>query len=365
MPIRFRYVAVSAAIGVVLVLASCDKSPTSPRPPEQGTPSTATTVRLELVAPPEIALGESVQLTANAVRTDGSVENVSSQAGWIVLQGATQLPPPSTILQLSSTGLATGRTRGEVLVRVNFGGLSANARIFVLPQGTFRLSGTIHENGVGLETATVNVISGIGEGLTAASNVSGIYVLYGVSGPVQILARKDGYLDASQQLDVTAHRDFSIEMVANRPRTDYTGTYTLTISAQPVCPPAFPDAARHRSFTARVKDNSGELFVTLSGGDFIVHNGYGNNIFGRVTSYGEARFYISEDFYYEGRGEFDIAERFGDTALLVRGEVSAKAMLDLISGALNGEILIAQGASPPFASYSSRCGADRFEMVRR
>ena len=201
---------------------------------------------------------------------------------------------------------------------------------------------------------------------TDASSVAGIYVLYGVSGRVQILARKDGYLDTIQQLDVTAHRDFSIAMVANQPRGDYTGTYTLTISTQPVCPLAFPDAARRRSFTARVQqDNSGQLFVTLSGGDFIVHHGYGNNIFGRVTSYGEAKFYISEDFYYEGRGEFDIAERLGDTALLVRGEVSAKAMPDLISGALNGEILIAQGASPPFASYSSRCSADRFEMVRR
>ena len=59
------------------VFASCDKSPTSPRPPEQGrsTPvTTVTTVRIELVAPSEIAPGESVQLTANAIKSNGSVE---------------------------------------------------------------------------------------------------------------------------------------------------------------------------------------------------------------------------------------------------------------------------------------------------
>jgi len=109
----------------------------------------------------------------------------------------------------------------------------------------------------------------------------------------------------------------------------------------------------------------GHLFVSLIDADFILDNGYGKSFFGRVTSTGEARFYISQDYYYEGRGKFNIAERFSDTALLVRGAVSAKATPELISGGLAGEILIAQSASPPFESFSSRCSAALFEMVRR
>lgn len=364
MPIKSRDAAIRAGAALVLMFVSCNRSPTSPRPDQQGSSSTLTPIlRIMLVAPPAIAPDETVQLTANAIKSDGSVENVSSQATWFVLQAGSGLPPASTILQLSATGLATGRFRGEVLVRATFGGVSAQANILVLPRDTFRLSVTVNDNGIGLDNATVSVISGIGEGLTAVSSGSGIGVLYGVSGSVQVQAKKQGYPDVIQQFTVTADRNVDITMVADRPGSDYTGTYTLTISAQPVCPPDFPDAARRRSFTARVQDKSADLFVTLTGGDFIVHNGYGNHIFGRVASTGEARFYISEDYYYQS--EFDIAERFGDTALLVRGEVFAKATPDLISGTLRGEILIAQGVSPPFATYSSRCAADRFELVRR
>ena len=112
MPIRSPYIKVSAAIGVVLVFASCDKSPTSPRLSEQSTSSTATTVRLELVAPSEIAPGESVQLTANAIKSDGSGENVSSQSQWT--------PADSPVEQLSSTGLAIGKERGEQVVSARF-----------------------------------------------------------------------------------------------------------------------------------------------------------------------------------------------------------------------------------------------------
>ena len=362
MPVRSRRVVAVAGAGLVLLFASCDKSPTSPRPPRQpGPPPMVSTVRIELLAPPEIAPDETVQLTANATKSDGSVENVSSQAQWT---SAT-----SEVLQLGSTGLATGRNRGEVFVTVRFGGLSATARIIVLPKGTFRLSGTVHEGGfVYLENVTVTVTSGVGEGLTAVTNVDGGYVLYGVSGLVKLHARREGYVDVVDQVPVTAHRDqFFLMMVPNRPLVDLRGTYTLTISTQSACPLAprpFPDAARRRSYTANVTQDGGWLSVVLTGADFIVHDGDWNDFVGRVTSTGEVRFYISPTYYDYGR-QFDIAERFGDTALLIRGNVSTKATPELISGTLEGEILIAQGASPPFESYSSRCPAALFEMVRR
>jgi hypothetical protein len=360
MPVRSRRVVVVAGAGLVLLFASCDKSPTSPRPPQQSGPPPVTTVRIELVAPPEIAPDETVQLTANATKSDGSVENVSSQAQWT---SAT-----SEVLQLGSTGLATGRNRGEVFVTVRFGGLSATARIMVLPKGTFRLSGTVYEGGIlKLENVTVTVTSGVGEGLAAVTNVNGGFVLYGVSGLVKLHARREGYVDVVHQVTVIAHRDHSLSLSPNRPLVDLSGTYTLTISSQSACPAAFPDAARRRSYTANVKQNkdnccAGGLSVVLTGADFIVHRGW-NEFHGRVISTGEARFYITR-YDFDDR-QLDIAERFGDTALLVRGEASAKATPELISGTLAGEILIAQGASPPFESYSSRCPAALFEMVRR
>jgi len=149
-------------------------------------------VSLELVAPATIAPGETVQLRANAVRSDRSLKNVSTQAEWT--------PATSEVLMLGSTGLATGKEHGEIVVRANYGGLSASARIFVLPQGTFRLWGGLQENGFGLANGTVTVIDGIGGGVTAVTNSSGTYLLYGVRGPVKLHAKKNGYLDVTQQL---------------------------------------------------------------------------------------------------------------------------------------------------------------------
>lgn len=84
------------------MFASCDKNPTSPRPPQQPGPSSpVTTVRLELVAPAKIAPGESVQLAANAIKSDGSVENVSSKTNW----SATNF---SQVLQLSDRPTGAG-----------------------------------------------------------------------------------------------------------------------------------------------------------------------------------------------------------------------------------------------------------------
>ncbi|HYU79673.1 MAG TPA: hypothetical protein VEK56_11855 [Vicinamibacterales bacterium] len=122
-------------------------------------------VRLELVAPPEIAPGESVQLTANTVKSDGSLENVTSQAQWTASS-----VPTSAVLTLTATGLATAGERGRALVTVHFAGLTANTAMLVLPKGTFRLTAKITEAGVELKNVAVTMISGIREGLTARTD---------------------------------------------------------------------------------------------------------------------------------------------------------------------------------------------------
>jgi hypothetical protein len=362
MRIRSRYVAVVAATGLLLVVAACDKkSPTSPAPPPPGPTSTASVVRLELIAPPEIAPGESVQLTANAIKSDGSVENVSNQATW-----TTYTP----VVEVSSTGLATGKNRGEAYVYARFARRdSAGARIFVLPTGTFRLAGTIQDSGFGIAGVTVTVTSGIGEGLTTLSRADGFYALYGVSGPVQLQVKKEGYSNAIQSLDVTAHRTYDFNMVTERPRTDYRGTYTLTISAASPCRSTsgtFPEEAKRRVYTANVEQDAARLTVTLSDADFIVTNGYGNRFSGFTDPTGTMTFPIGE-FWGGEPIRFDIVERFSGGALLVSGTVSASGTPQRIAGTLNGSILISNRTSAPFEPFNASCESEThgFEMVRR
>jgi hypothetical protein len=323
-----------------------------------------TPARLELIAPAEIAPGESVQLTVNASRADGSVENVSSKAQWT--------PSTSQIVQVSSTGLATGKNIGEQTVSAQFFGLSAGARILVLPKGTFRLSGNVRESGVGIANVTLTVISGVGEGLTTKSSSDGFYALYGVSGPVRVDAKKDGYLNGTQRLDVTAHRTSDFDIAPERPRTDYRGTYTLTIAA-PSCRSGkgtFPDEARRRVYTANVTQEGGRLTVRLSDADFIVTNGRGNSFVGFVDTTDVITFSLSDPdfYYYYFYSDYDIAERFDAGALLVGGIASARGTATAISGTLRGSIQIASRPTPPFQSpFVSACHSDKhgFEMVRR
>jgi hypothetical protein len=364
--IRLRHVAISAAIGLALVIASCNKSPTRPSTTETGsTPLPGATVRVELVVPASIAPGESVQLTLNAIKLDGSVENVSSQAQWT--------PADSSILQLTSTGLATGKDRGEQVVLARFSGRSATARILVLPKGTFRLAGTVQDSGFGLENVTLTVISGVGEGLTTRSAADGAYAFYGVSGPVRIQLKKDGYLNDVEQFDVSANRTQDFVLVPERPRKDYGGTYTLTVSAGEPCRSlnVLPEEGKRRVYTANVTEDGGRLTVTLTGADFIVTNGYGNWFLGFVDASDGLTFPIGVTFdfyYYYYNGHLDIVERFRSTALSISGNVTARGTPSRIAGTMNGWILITKSPTPPFqGGFSSRCysAAHDFEMVRR
>ncbi len=205
---RSSFHSLIAAVTIAVALASCDrKTPTSP-PNAQPGPNAAAVVRIEIVAPAEIAPGEFVQLRANAVKPDGSVENVTHRVQWY--------SEVSDILELSSTGQATGRNRGEVLATARFDGRTATERVLVLPKGTYRLGGTISELGVELPGVILEVLSGVGEGFRTVSGFDGSYALYGVRGAIRLRLKKEGYINGLQDLDVSAHRSQDFGMAAER-----------------------------------------------------------------------------------------------------------------------------------------------------
>ena len=122
---------IGLCLGAVLTIGcdGADRPPLlSPPPPPGGLiVLRPDIIRIELIAPPEIAPGESVQLTANAIKSDGSAENVSNRAEWTTND--------TSVIQVSSTGLATGKNRGGANVYAYFAGRHhARADIFVRPK---------------------------------------------------------------------------------------------------------------------------------------------------------------------------------------------------------------------------------------
>ena len=362
MPIRRRHLVVST-IGVLLLYLSCDSDRSSPLPtPGQPppTPPAPAVVRLEIIGPSEIAPGESVQLIVNATKSDGSVEDVTAQSLFS--------PNTSPVLELTVRGLATGKANGQVFVNARFGTRNAGKTILVLPTGTFRLGGTIRESGFGIDGVTVSVTSGTGAGLTTTSGFTGSYVLFGVKGLVRIEMRKNGYLNLVQQLDVTEHRTHDVEIVAERARADFRGTYTLTVVAAGSCANSFPAEARRREYTANVAQDGPRLTVTLEDANYIVTNGRGRGFTGFLGVSNDIRFDLGNAFYYYYyyHGSFDIAERVGNLTILISGTANTLATPGRIAGPLEGGIATSSRAAAPFAPFSAQChGTHGFEMVRR
>lgn len=362
MSVRFRF-AIAAGVCLMLLSVSCGRD--GPPPPSPG-PIPAAIVRIELVAPSEITPGGSAQLTVNAVKSDGSTENVSSQVLWV--------SSSDSVLTISSTGMATAQSRGEVIVSARHGSRAATARIFVLASGTFALKGVVREQGLPVADVAIAVLSGDGQGLSVQSQEDGSYALFGVGGSVRLSLKKNGYLDSVQEVRVTGHMTRDLDIAAERGRTDYRGNYTLTIAADTACKGFYgrplPEASKRRVYTASVVQQDARLTVTLSDADLIIVNGRGNGFLGYIEPTDMIRFEISDvnwDFYgYYATGGYDIAERVDGTALMFSGVAKVTGTPARLSGVFQGALALAARATPPLQPLAGGCeSAHYFEMVRK
>ena len=340
-----------------MIASACERG--NPVGPQEGGG-----VALRLVAPTTIAPGESVQLTANAIRSDGSAEDVSAKTEWTVASATA-----GSVLSVTATGLVSAGERGEGVIAARFRGLSDRAAIFVLPKDTFRLTGKVSGNSVGLQNVTITVVGGVGEGLTVVTTVDGDYALYGVAGLVEVRAAKDGFLDTLRRVDATGHRTYSFEIPTSRPTRDYRGAYTLTINTESTgayCSPHLPAELRRRVYTASVEQTGADLKVSLTGADFVINRqGLGNSFVGAVGAAGEISFWLSPASIWD-YGVPDVVERLSDgTAICVAGTIVAESTPIGISGTISK----AHGGTiyPCSGSYTSHAGCeiDRFEMVRQ
>ena len=349
---------------IALLLPSCDSPQTAlPNAPTPTTPPRV--VRVEVTAPTEIAPGASVQLAATAVKSDGSIENVTNLARWSSSN--------SGVLSVSATGVATADRRGEAQIMAGFEFTSGSARVMVLPSGTYRLAGQVSENGFGVRDVTLTVVAGIGEGLSTRTGASGDYFLYGVSGAIRLRAVGEGYIDAIQDLDVTAHSIHQVEMQAAQPIESLGGTYTLTLTAG--CRSSvgtLPSPARQRTYVAIVSQEQRQLAVSLTGAEFLLYEGRGNHFTGTVQAAGGVTFEIGnvsyDYFYYSPRCyRCDLVERFSPTAaLVIGGNVAAERAPSEIAGVLFGTFWLSDGTTAPLTRFPSYCtGVHDFVMRRQ
>jgi hypothetical protein len=375
MGIFLRHHRIGVAVVLGLVLLSCEKTPTTPTPPPAGAPapppggppSPPVTVRLEIAAPRSIAPGESVQLTARAIKADGSAEDITSQAQWST---------SNSQLQVSQTGLATAVERGESTIYARYQSREGSAHVFAVPAGTFKLFGQITEVGFPVEGVSVEVTEGTGEGLAVTTSRHGTFVLYGVAGRIRLHAKKRGYFNKIEQTEVVEHTTLNFQMVPERPRTfpDLSGTYSLTLTATGC--QGFPEPAPSRTYTATIEQSGSALKVRLEGADFIVTGGRGDNFQGVIDLNDRITFALggSSSFYYYYYSYLindpDVIERLSpSTALVISGRVEIDRVGSSIRGMLRGGFFIVNvpmlPQTPLRTSASCFSSSHGFELRRR
>lgn len=365
-----RSIGAIIAAAVVAAVVSCDSSPTAPTPRPTGAGSVpgppVTVVRLEMTAPESIAPDSSVQLRVRVVRSDGSTEDATERAAWTSSN--------SSVMQVTSGGLATARNRGDARITARADNRSISLEILSLPAGTFRLVGHVTEDGVPLSGVGVSVIAGTGEGLTATSDGSGLYRLYGVAGPIRLHGKKPGYHNLIRETHVAANTTFDMQMAADAARPDVNGAYTLILSATN-CPSTMPAEALRRTYDAVVERQGPRLSVRLGGASFIVTNGQGAGFDGSLQLDGRVDFGLGSlgsfyyyYYYYANNDPPHVVERLGPTeSLLIWGHASATLNRDTIAGTLNGTFAVTSRTSAPFWPHTSTCSNARhgFELRRR
>ncbi len=348
---------ISAAAALpIAIAAACDSTPTRPSIVPLPQPPSVTVSRIEIAGPPSVPPGQTAMYTATAHHSDGTTADVTRDATWRSSQ-----PQVLTVVN----GLVTAIAPGEATLQAIFRASAARV-IMVLPDGTYRVVGTVREAdsppvpiaGVRVET------SAGGAGPSAVSGLDGRYRLYGVSGAGEIRAGKEGYLPVVQPLALTDHATVDLSLPLAAPRSNLAGTYELTIDAAADCRDRLPAEARTRRYTAAVTQQGAVLEVRLSGADFVVDpQGHGNGFSGRLEP-GQAVFTVDGWDYYYYRQIADVTERLGDALYYaVSGTVTASAAPGRIAGTLTGELATMTVDPLTFPAPATRCRSTAHAFV--
>ena len=330
--------------------------------------------RIDIVGPASIAPGLSAQYSLIQIMSNGS-SRPAAGAIWSSSQPA--------LLQVSATGLANAQSnqRGEATLQAELtdtasaGVRRASREILVLPDGTFRVVGTVTEEdatnipiaGARVEAAAdTEQSSPIATFATAGPD--GRYKLYGVPREALLRVRKDGYVTAEERVELSSHETRNIQLRLEGTRLALAGDYTMTIEvAHDAC--GLPDELRRRTYDAVIAQNGPQLTVTLTSPRFLVDAiGQGNRFTGVVTTAG-ATFQMRSfaDYYYPNApGHPDVAELLTDeTVLVVVGAPRLTGTPDSLSGPASSWLGLYRGSMFPNVIYLNGCSAARLTLTRR
>jgi hypothetical protein len=361
------FVLVVPALLVAALISACHE-PESRNPIGVSTPGL---FAAEILGPASVAPGQSVQLTAHARMADGTIKGVTgTSVVW------TSSDP--SVLQISSTGVVTGRqVGGEAVVRAEVAydkaTRVAQRALLVMPEGTFRIAGAVREEdfpNLPVPGARVEVTTGEASAVTAPS---GQYRLYGVPPAADIRVTADGYETEIRHVTLSANATVDVLVRLTNPRPSLTGNYTLAIDAGSGCQglPALAPALQHRTYDATIAQNGAVLNVTLPEPRFRLHKvGIGDRFNGQAFGGGASFSFIpfdAYDYFYWGLYPYVVESLPGATFLVPYGTAVTSVSASGLSGTLQGGLVQYDSRFPRFGPerLGSCDGTLQFAFIRK
>jgi len=236
----------------------------------------------------------------------------------------------------------------------------------VLPQGTYRLKGSVVNEGRAVPDAEVAVVAGPAAGLATTTTGVGGYRLYGVSGDTEIRVRKPGYVEQSKKVTVTSHQDLHFQLELAAPRENVDGRWTLTVRAAPACAGKLPPEILERRYSAVLTQAGAKVTARLEGPAFYTRGTWTQNTFTGIIEAERLIFTLTPSFFYY---TYDtIPAVFEEIApgqfFSMSGTAEMTGEGSRRSGRLKGTIEI-RGA-PPQVTPTASCPSDDhvFELTR-
>jgi hypothetical protein len=378
-------VAIIAAVGV---MAACNDGPKrvvgpSPTPVAPSPTAPPVVVNVEISGPASIPPGQSAQFNATLRFSDGTTQTATS----VFWYGGGQF------FRVDASGLVTAREEngeGVLYAEVTPNGtappssgirgptIRSSREILVLPDGTYRMVGTVSENGpepTPVFGARVEITTG--PRLVAVTDYEGRYRLYGIPPVVDIRVSRDGYQPHVQRLQLAEHATQNFQLALAAARLDLTGPYTLAIDTgcEPVSTPSGPLDLRHLRYDAVLTQRGSTVEVVLTESSRFRVNGFGrgDRFSGRVDSAG-ATFNLGGVSWYYYDTYPDLVERMPDgTFLVVEGMVVTRGSRAGLAGdqpRLSSNRFDSRwpGVHPLYGSFIDFCSATlpfRFTLTPR
>jgi hypothetical protein len=201
--------------------------------------------------------GQSVaQFTAIGTLADGSTADLTTAASW-------KSSRISVLQPTAKPGEMQAGTSGDVVVTATVGGVTAEAAVLVIEPGTFKLSGVVKD------IATRQGLSGVRVRMMPAqrdvhTDLAGRYTQYDAVGTVQLTASAAGFITQTESVEVRGPSQYDLELRPEVTPAQFSGNWTLTVSASPSCRDRLPPVARDRTYNTTVNQQSARVTIRVT-----------------------------------------------------------------------------------------------------